>query len=430
MNGALQTLADRLRRTIGLDESVLGERALALAVSARMAALAQTDLSLYLAQSALPEEMQRLIDEVTVPETWFFREPAAFAAMAEHATAHNCARSIATADTAPYRVLSAPCATGEEAYSIAMTLLGAGIARPEVLAIDVSAAAIAQARLAVCGPRAQRSAVVPARWREPLPGGGWRIAQEVSRCVQLRCANVLAPDFLADEAPFDAIFCRNLLIYLTPSARRQCLAALADRLRPGGLLFTGSAESAAAIDRRFVVAGPVEAFAFRIADPALPVRGGAGDGATQPVASPQPSPIRMDSRPIPPPASPAARNPAPGRPPLTPAALRAMACPPPALARAQALADQGLTVEAMAVCDALVVAGSLAPATFLLRGLLHKSQGRWQDARADLLRALALDPQLPAAPLHLSGLAERAGNAVRATGHRRRAADLRAKACA
>jgi chemotaxis protein methyltransferase WspC len=413
MSGIIATIAELLRAEIGLDAAILGARGLALAVATRMKALALSDRAEYLGRLAAPAELQQLVDEVTVPETWFFRDPAAFALLAAHARA-RCDREGGT-----YRVLCAPCASGEEAYSIAISLLDAGIVDFEVLAIDVAAGAIAKARHAVYSPRAERGAAVPQRHRRPLVDGAFGLSAEVTAPVRCQLANVTDPGFLADQAPFDAIFCRNLLIYLTDEARRQCLAAMTRLLSPDALLFTGIAESPAALDPHFVASGPAEAFAWRRRNEAPAVL------ARPPAAIPprrnglhnEPALLRRSD------------SPASGRiQPLSSARPLPAVATAADLTRAQALADGGQADAALAICDALVAAGSTDRALFLLRGLIHKASGRLDDAQADLLRALAIDPALAAAHWHLSGLAERRGNAVRAAGHRRRAAELSAKA--
>jgi chemotaxis protein methyltransferase WspC len=413
MSDSIAAIAELLRAEIGLDAGILGARGLALAVATRMKALDLSELADYRVLLAAPAELQQLVDEVTVPETWFFRDPAAFALLGAHALAQR------DREGGTFRVLCAPCASGEEAYSIAMGLLDAGVDDFEVEAIDVAAGAVDKARRAVYSARAERGAAVPQHHRRPLGDGAFGLRGQVTGRVRFRLANVTDPGFLAGEPAFDAIFCRNLLIYLTADARRQCLAAMTRLLEPNGLLFTGIAESAAAIDPRFVASGPAEAFAWRrtsaatiaLARPAVdapPSRKGHHGVAAALWRSDSPATGRIQP---PPPARP----------------LQATAPTAADLSRAQALADSGQDDAALAICNALVAAGSTDRALYLLRGLIHKALGRLDEAQADLLRALALDPALAAAHWHLSGLAERRGNAVRAAGHRRRAAELRAK---
>ncbi|MGH7785737.1 MAG: CheR family methyltransferase, partial [Candidatus Binatia bacterium] len=134
---ALAAITDLLRRRIGLDPAALGSAAIAHAVRGRARARGLAGPAAYLA--ALAEdaaEWDALLESVVVPETWFFRDREPFALLSRWARAAGAARSPAD----PLRVLSLPCATGEEAWSIAITLAAAGIAPAafRVEALDLS----------------------------------------------------------------------------------------------------------------------------------------------------------------------------------------------------------------------------------------------------------------------------------------------------
>ena len=141
---------DLLKRTMGLDAASIGASAIERAVQQRLAASGLPETGAYLERvRASPEELQELIEAVIVPETWFFRDREAFAALArlvyeEWLGAHA---------TGVLRVLSLPCSTGEEPYSAAMALLDAGwpAERFRVDALDISAHALAAARRGVYG---------------------------------------------------------------------------------------------------------------------------------------------------------------------------------------------------------------------------------------------------------------------------------------
>jgi anti-anti-sigma regulatory factor len=138
---------------------------------------------------------------------------------------------------------SAGCATGEEAYTLAL-LLSRNLPgrRVRVLGTDISREALEVARAGTYPERAL--APVPEalrRWGfEPSGPGAWRVADHVSRLVAFEQRNLA-------EAPyprgFDLIWCRNVLIYFSPEARAQAVRRLADSLDDGGFLFVGYAES-------------------------------------------------------------------------------------------------------------------------------------------------------------------------------------------
>jgi chemotaxis protein methyltransferase CheR len=180
-----------------------------------------------------------LIPFLTVKETYFMREPRqlkSFVRLAEKASKPRTAGQ-------PLHVLSAGCATGEEAYTLAILLAEAG-ARGNVWGIDVDAAALVTARAATYGPHAFRG--VPDDWRkrhfESVALDRWRVLAEHRKHVQFRQANLtrLGPITLA--TPFDAIFCRNVLIYFARPTQMTVVGRLARLLRPSGVLFLGHSE--------------------------------------------------------------------------------------------------------------------------------------------------------------------------------------------
>jgi chemotaxis protein methyltransferase WspC len=203
-----------------------------------------------------------LVERVVIPETWFFRDIAPFELVANLARAHaqRASRKV-------LRILSCPCSTGEEPYSIVMTMLHAG-APPEsftVDAVDVSPRALQSAQAATFGKRSFRD---PDPWYRAAyfdhaeSDGSWRLKDSVVSQVKFRQGNLVAPDFLNDDAPYDAVFCRNLLIYIHPEARLLAMAALRRLVDEHGILVLGHAETAFAREHGFKQTGPAGAFAF------------------------------------------------------------------------------------------------------------------------------------------------------------------------
>ncbi|MFM8709591.1 MAG: CheR family methyltransferase, partial [Planctomycetia bacterium] len=138
---ALRSAEAFLRRTIGLDPETIGQAAIGRAVRQRMEACADRDIWSFLDRLARDDDEQsRFIDDVVVPESWFFRDPQVFGFLRRFAV------TFATAPgQTPLRILCVPCAAGEEPYSVAMTLLEAGLAAHQfrIDAADVSRAACA-----------------------------------------------------------------------------------------------------------------------------------------------------------------------------------------------------------------------------------------------------------------------------------------------
>ena len=132
-----------LREWIGLDAMTIGMAALARAVRTRMAALGIDDPERFVAIVRSDRaERDRLVEEVIVAESWFFRDQQVFAFVADFAVT-----LASLPGRVPVRILCAPCASGEEPYSVAMALLDAGLTPGQFVidAIDVSYAALDRA---------------------------------------------------------------------------------------------------------------------------------------------------------------------------------------------------------------------------------------------------------------------------------------------
>jgi chemotaxis protein methyltransferase CheR len=176
-------------------------------------------------------ERAAMIAALTTNHTSFFREPHHFEHLAEWAP--RAAR--------PPLLWSAGCASGEEPYSMAITLLEAGATEARILATDIAPHAVAAAR-AGRYPEAAVAALAPTRQRHFLPAGtGAReIAPRLRAMVTANHLNLLEEWPLRHS--FDAIFCRNVLIYFDDPTRARVIARLAARLVPGGFLYLGHSE--------------------------------------------------------------------------------------------------------------------------------------------------------------------------------------------
>jgi chemotaxis protein methyltransferase WspC len=389
---AIQTL---LRETIGLDIASIGEPAFRRAVATRLAARSLTasdDYLEYLLKT--PNEIQDLIEAVVVPETWFFREPKAFATMVESA-----GKSVEAHPTRVLRLLSLPCSTGEEPYSMAMALLDAGFeaSRFVIDAVDVSDRAVTQAIRGVYGRNSFRGDDLSfkARHFKAAPGGH-HISEEVkSRVVFLR-ANMLEPDFIPGAALYDVIFCRNMLIYFDDAARKVAVAVLKRLLRDDGTIFVGPSEAGLMLDHGLASAKVPLAFAFRKALPTVPAPLGVPMMKVAP-APPPPMPNRMRKRGArvhvsPPPVSPTSD---------TETTLESIG----------RVADQGQLEEAGRACEAYLREREPTADALLLLGLIRDAAGNSADAGRYYRKALYLEPNHPQALAHLALLLEKEGDA-------------------
>lgn len=252
-----------LRRHIGLDAASVGATLIERTVRLRMKlhGLKKTEAYRELLATSRPE-LEQLIEAVVVTETWFFRDHKPFHVFAQLALHDWRLRH----STGTLRVLSLPCASGEEPYSLAMALLDAGM--PEMAftidAADISANALARAERAVYGKNSFRGRELGFRDRHFLPTQeGYALSPIVRRCVRFERGNVLDDSFLAGSVPYDFIFCRNLLIYFDPATQILALSKLHRLLAADGVLFVGPAELPLVVASGFVSAGLPMAFACR-----------------------------------------------------------------------------------------------------------------------------------------------------------------------
>ena len=206
--------------------------------------------------------MDAFIEEVVIPESWFFRDVRPFTRLQTHVRTHW----LEATDPPALRVLSLPCAGGEEAYSIAIALrdIGFASARVQIDAVDLSSRALARARLGIYGQLAFRGPDFcdQSRYFRVHPRG-FEVVPEVQNMVRFLQGNLLDAGLLADQAAYDVIFCRNLLIYLTAAARRLTIATLNRLLTADGLLFVGHAEAHSILVPLFVPDSERGSFAFR-----------------------------------------------------------------------------------------------------------------------------------------------------------------------
>lgn len=183
---------------------------------------------------------QRLIPR----ETSFFRDPGQLRAF-EHEVVPRL--EAASGGQRRLSIWSAGCASGEEAYSIAMLLLdrvslnGWGIS---VLGTDLSSAALAVAERGEFAAHSLRATSPERRVRhfDALAGERHRVKPEVRACVSFRRLNLVDAGAVAQLPQFDVVFCRNVLMYFREAGRRRVVDGLRQRLRPGGFLFLGHAE--------------------------------------------------------------------------------------------------------------------------------------------------------------------------------------------
>ena len=413
---AFANIVRLLKDTMGLDAASIGESSIERAVRQRQRACELSDVARYWEQlRGSPTELQALIEAVVVPETWFFRDRDAFSALARFAREWVGANPDRT-----MRILSLPCATGEEPLSMAMALFDAGMAaeRFRIDAVDISERVLGYAREGIYGQGSFRGADQSFRQRYFEPAGRkYRIRAAVREQVNFQQGNLLGPAFLPGVEIYDVIFCRNVLIYFDRDTQDKVVAVLSRLLKASGMLFVGASETGIFLNREFVPVSTPMVFAFRKGRPEL---------KAAPVV---PATIK---RPIPRP--PVRVAPAPGiaRPRIIgpPSAEKPTATRPVAanaLEEASALANQGHFIEAAIRCeDHLRELGPSADAFYLL-GLVRDASGSHTEAADCYRKALYLDPQHHETLIHLALLMDKLDRKSEADALRNRARRLARK---
>ncbi len=189
-------------------------------------------------------ELEDAVDALATTETYLFREPRQLRAFADELLP-ALARQNARRRT--LRVWSAGCSTGEEAYTVAALILRSGLFDGWDVAVfgtDIVRRVVAVARAGVYGERAFRTPEADEirSWFTP-EGERWRAGESLRRIVSFGHLNLVDDRDAALVAPVDAIFCRNVLIYFDQGARRRALEIFQAKLREGGYLLLGHAES-------------------------------------------------------------------------------------------------------------------------------------------------------------------------------------------
>lgn len=200
-------------------------------------------------------ELEHFVNALTTNLTSFFREPKHFEYLAR--TLLPALRNR-PADQ-PLRIWSAGCSTGEEPYSLAMTLEEAQGGRDaRILATDLDSSVIARARTGIY--EATRVESIPEatlkQWFQRGTGensGKVRVRPGIRDRVTFRQLNLMEPWPM--RKPFDIIFCRNVVIYFDRDTQRRLFDRFADQLRPGGHLFVGHSETLHKVSDRFRLLG-------------------------------------------------------------------------------------------------------------------------------------------------------------------------------
>lgn len=404
-----------LQRSTFLKAELLESESFDQLVKQRMRRQGSTDAADYLRLlQASSMELEHMVEGVAVQESWLFRYPTSYEVLADHLRQLRHRRN----DGGWLRMVSVGCAAGQEPVSMAITALHAGWSADRVIidALDFNAGAIDRARQGLYPRRALRSdrPVWADAWLD-AHGDQVQVRAVLPQMIRYDHADALAATAMNTARNADALFCRNVLIYLHDQARNTLLTRFANQVVLGGLLFLGHAEGSYCHDL-FEPLGVPHAFAWqrirskktaptaarhahkstgnRSRQPvdALTRRCGTQSGATGDRPEPTTRTVRHGKREA-----------------LRFEDQRSSAGPAPttldafcvALAQAQELANHGKLEAAREAAEAMLTDHGPSPDALELLGSIYLALDSVDHARRCFRKAVYLDPQREAARLQL-----------------------------
>lgn len=337
-------------------------------------------------------EMDALVAELTIGETYFFRHREQFDALRDIILPEALVRNEATRSL---RIWSAGCATGPEPYSLAIMLkreFGHRIAgwNVSILGTDINQKFLARARDGRYDEWAFR--VTPDAVRRECfdaVGKQWQIKPEFKDWVSFQYHNLIRnrfPSLLDNLSAFDVIICRNVVIYFSRETVEALVPCFRESLVDGGWLVMGHAEPNIELFRDFRTVNTEGAVLYQRVDRPLPSR--VAPKVVLPIPEPpkrsEPRPARL-TKPKPAPRPQVAVGPASDG----------------EVAAVRALADQGKWSEAMAACDRLIAANVLDAVAHFYRALVAEQLGDLEGCETYLKRAIYLDRHFVLPHYHL-----------------------------
>jgi chemotaxis protein methyltransferase CheR len=384
MIDALERVAELVERETGIQAKGSLRDALAAAIGRAAPGM---DAEAFIAALDQPAQYSalvgRLIDQVAIQETYFMREPRELEAI----DWHQLLASAHARGAGEVKVWVCACASGEEAYSVAMLATEAfGHGRPPVsiLATDISTRALRRTEEATYSERSIRD-LSPSRRDRFLVREGARnmVGEQLRSLVRLRGHNLVAdPAPPVGEVPFDLVLCRNVLIYFGPETVEVAVSSLESALQPEGQLILGASD--------------------RLMSSARRLRELAGDRAERVGAGGPPRPDRRPAGTL--------RKPL-GKPggSLGPVTANAPA-PDRAMAEAVEAANRGQFTAAIEAASRVLAVDPLSAEAYYVRGQSELAIGDPGAAVDSLRRALYVDPSFAPAAFQLARAHDRRGD--------------------
>jgi len=392
-----------IKTVVGLDVAPIGEETICRVVNFRMSEIGCKNVPAYLGiLRGSSKEKQNLIDDITISETWFFRDSQPFQLLSEYVV--NMWQPAYFGQK--LNILSIPCSTGEEPYSIAMALSDAGLSEDSYVidAVDVNTRVLKIAKNGVYGENSFRSSDTSFRDKYfRVEEGRYKIVEPIKAAVSFYHQNILSPNFMEDRGPYDIVFCRNLLIYFDLKTKCAVLKKIAQLMSPDGLLFLGHAETGRVAPELFESLRRPCTFAYK--------RTNSSTAKTDEHSFSKVIPFLRKDRnmPVQRPANSAVSY-------ITnsPSASRM------AIGDIQELADKGQLDKAKKACDKYLASNPESVDGYYLLGIIKTALGDDDGARDSFKRSIYLDPNHYQSLVHLAILCEEQGDVQAAEIYRAR----------
>jgi len=427
---SLSEVESLLCQKVGMDANIIGSRKIAKAIETRLAVCRIDTLDSYLKiLRSSPAELDELVELLVIPETWFFRDRTPFEFVVNYISSLGFPKSVSS----KVRLLSVPCSTGEEPYSLAMKFLDMGILpnQFEIDAVDISHESLAKAKKGIYNRNSFRGDNLEFRSRYFTHNGSeYHLCEQVKNSVDFSYGNLLNPSFLSDKKPYDLIFCRNVLIYFDSTAKSKTITTLHRLLKPEGFLLVGASETRLLANLGFTVVRNEFGFAGQKKDPGqeksnmmanlesnitsssqntldtLPsfkhsipdivmenIKLSKTSSSDQPVIEKTISPIPKNVSFVPEKFTDSSKI---------------------NLGYIRNLADNGNLPEAVILCNEYLQNYSTSVEAYVLLGQIYQAQGKEIKAEALFEKAIYLDPKNYQALLHLALLKEQSGELAKA----------------
>ena len=413
-----------IKSLIGLTPESIGIETIERMVQRRMKSVGIENVSdYYILVQKSAEEKQNLINEISVPETWFFRDHEPFKVLSDYV------KKIKYVDgKSKIRILSVPCSSGEEPYSISMVLCDAGFSKNEyeIDAVDVSTSVLEKARKGIYSENSFRGKDISYRGNYfEKQDSAYVITPSIRTTVNFHKANILNDNLMFGKGPYDVVFCRNLLIYFDYETKCRVLEKLHSIMDEKALLVLGHAETGRIPQGMFESMHLPGSFSYQKIG-ATSVTTNKRENSSSVVFPTQALPkkgkrVSADNR-VDVSSGRGVKRELSGETPKKPVISRTTE---EWVESIQVLADEGNLKEALTECDKLIEAVPDSARGYYLKGVVLLALDADVEAIDTFKKAVYLDPNHYESLIHLSILAEEQGDLRASENFRARADRLR-----